>query len=183
MAENTALSRLHKALGSFLKGNEVEDERDSIESSDEVGELAKSVNLEERKCLEVMFEASPDISNVNKDAHGNWYTVDTVAKGYESYGNNEVSPNLFHMADTDAFTVVETLLLEEDTTYDNGVTVAKGSMLAWTHYGDDELWSIKKENKLGGLSPYFLGNINKETGEITDVAFSLEDYHKLKEEE
>ncbi len=177
MAENTALSRLHKALGSFLKGDKVEDEKDLIESPDEVNKVVKSVNLEERKCLEVMFEAN------KTDAHGNWYTEETIQKGRESYLSNEVPSNLFHMTEANGFVVEETFILEEDTTYDTEVTVSKGSMLGWVHYADEELWELKKSNELGGLSPAFLGDVNKETGEITNVAFSLEDYRKLKVEE
>ncbi|CAM0041709.1 DNA methyltransferase [Vibrio phage K406] len=167
MSDKTALSNLYKALGNFLKPKE------------EVKELTKSVDIEERKCLEVMFEAN------KKDAHGNWYTEETIVKAKTSYDNNVIPANLFHMVETESFSVQDTFILEEDTTYENEgqeVFVQKGSMMAWTQYHDDELWEFKKSSELGGLSPAFLGDINKETGEITNVAFSLQDYRGLKEE-
>ncbi len=168
MSETSAINKLVKAIGEFLQSS------DNTPSSKE---HTKSVNVEERKCLEVMFEAN------KKDAHGNWYTEAEIAKGKVSYDNNVVPSNLFHMVETDSFEVTETFLLEEDTTYDNGVSVNKGSMMSWTHYLDDALWEFKKSNSLGGLSPGFLGDVNKETGEITNIAFSYEDYCKMKEEE
>lgn len=171
MSDTSAINKLVKAFGEFLKSSEKEQSPK---------EHTKSVNVEERKCLEVMFEAN------TKDAHGNWYTEDTLVKGLESYKANEVPSNLFHMIEADGFKVEDAFILDEETTYVNGedsISVQKGSVMAWVHYSDDELWELKKSKDIGGLSPGFLGDINKGTGEITNVAFSYEDYRKMKEEE
>lgn len=167
----TRLEALIKALQS-LGGTPVED-------TPEENVIAKSVDTEQRKCLEVLFEASPDVENPKRDAHNNWYTAETIVKAQASYEKNTVPSNLFHMVETEAFEVQDTLILAEDTTYDNGVTVNKGSLLGWVHYIDDELWEVKKEKGLGGMSPAFYGTTDKETGEITNVGFSVEDHLKM----
>lgn len=162
------INALIKALTAFTGGTPVEEEV----------KINKSVDLEERKCLEVMFEANKE------DLHGNWYTEETIVKAKDSYDKNVVPANLFHMVEAEGFEIQDTFILEEDTTYTTDtseVFVKKGSMMAWTHYSDDELWEFKKSNELGGLSPAFLGDINKETGEITNVAFSLQDHREMKE--
>ncbi|AUR89045.1 XkdF [Vibrio phage 1.121.O._10N.286.46.C4] len=155
---------------------------DSLEDQPEV--INKSVNVEERKTLEVLFVPSHDIENPVRDAHESWYTPETIVKAQVSYEANKesVPSNLFHMEETEAFTVEETFILEEDTVYESGVEVAKGTMLGWIKYEDEELWEIKKSNSLGGMSPAFYGTTNKETGEITNIGFTLEDHHKLVEE-
>lgn len=147
-----------------IKSYNVEEEGVSLDSNDE-----------KRRCLEVIMEP------YKRDAHQNWYTRDTIQKGYESYENNKenIPANLFHLVDTESFIVEETFLLEEDTHYEAlDDTLVKGTWMAWTHYPDDEIWELKKSGELGGLSPSCLGKVDKETGEITNLAFTKEDFYK-----
>lgn len=133
----------------------------------------------ERKCLEVIMEPH------TRDAHDNWYTPETIAKGRESYENNKetIPSNLFHLVDTQSFSVEETYILEEDTHFEAiDDVLKKGTWMAWTKYTDDEVWDLKKSGELGGLSPSCLGKVDKETGEITNLAFTKEDFYNQLEE-
>lgn len=142
--------------------------------------IALETTEEQRRCLEVIMEPH------TRDAHDNWYTPETIAKGRESFEKNKqaIPSNLFHLVDTESFIVEETLLLDEDTHYDAiDTTLKKGTWLAWTRYTDDEVWELKKSGDLGGLSPSCLGKVDKETGEITNLAFTKEDFYEQLEEE
>lgn len=148
-------------------------------NSDEEG-ISLELKEEERRCLEVIMEP------YTRDAHDNWYTVETIVKGRESYENNKetIPTNLFHIVDTESFVVEETLLLEEDTYFEAiDDTLKKGTWMAWTKYNDDEVWELKKSGELGGLSPSCLGKVDKETGEITHLAFTKEDFYQQLEGE
>lgn len=135
---------------------------------------ALDIKEEERRCLQVIMEP------YKRDAHDNWYTTDTIKKGYESYEKNKdsIPANLFHLVDTESFTVDNTFLLEEDTLFEAiDETLVKGTWMAWTHYSDEEVWELKKSGEIGGLSPSCLGSVDKNTGEITNLAFTKEDFY------
>lgn len=172
---------IEKALGKSPQPIEAPIEEEVVIKSYNESEEGVSLenNEELRKCLEVVCEP------YKRDAHQNWYTADTIKKGYESYEKNKdnIPANLFHLVDTDSFTVDETFILEEDTYYEAiDDTLVKGTWMAWTHYPDDELWELKKSGELGGLSPACLGKVDKNTGEITHLAFTKEDFYAQLEE-
>lgn len=147
-------------------------------SSESEGVTLENIE-EERRCLEVIMEPH------TRDAHDNWYTPETISKGRDSYELNKaaIPANLFHIVDTESFTVEETFILEEDTHYEAiDDTLKKGTWMAWTKYSDDEVWELKKSGELGGLSPSCLGKVDKQTGEITNLAFTKEDFYKQLEE-
>ena len=138
----------------------------------EEGVLLESV-VEERRCLEVVMEP------MKRDAHDQWYTPETIAKGYASYERNKenIPSNLFHITKTNTFEIESTFLLEEDTYYESiDDTLVKGTWMAWSKYTDDDVWELKKSKKLGGLSPACLGSVDKDTGEITNLAFTKEEF-------
>ncbi|BAV80912.1 hypothetical protein [Vibrio phage RYC] len=135
--------------------------------------IIKSFIEEEQIAVEVVYK--PD----EKDAHGEWMSEETIRKGYESFERNEVAPNLFHLVDTDRFEFGDSNILEEDTTYEvagEAKTLKKGTWIMETHYTDKELWELKKSGELGGLSLGGYGLRNEETGEITNLRFSEEEY-------
>ena len=162
---------------------------DKVETPVEYEVVIKSYNVEqegipleehgeEHKCLEVIMEVN------TCDAHGNWYTPDTLVKGRESYENHRdsIPANLFHMVETEGFSVLETFILEEDTYYEAiKDTLMKGTWMGWTKYHDEELWEMKKSGDLGGISPACYADTDKETGEITNVSFTIEDLYKQRE--
>ncbi len=138
----------------------------------EEGALLESV-VEERRCLEVVMEP------MKRDAHDQWYTPETISKGYASYERNKenIPSNLFHITKTNTFEIESTSLLEEDTYYESiDDTLVKGTWMAWCKYTDDDVWELKKSKKLGGLSPACLGSVDKDTGEITNLAFTKEEF-------
>lgn len=131
--------------------------------------------IEEKISIEVVYE--PDV----KDVHGNWMNSETIQKGCENFNSNlelgVVKPNLFHMANTDKFEIVKSWVHEEiDVTVDaSGEPVKAGTWLAKIHYKDDNLWKLKKEGVIQGVSIFGYGNINEDTGEITNLTFDEKD--------
>ncbi len=159
----------------IVKGEEAEPvvtpevEEDNTPVSVE-GQMLNEHSDDEMRALEVIMEVD------KKDQHGNFYTAETLEGADASYKKNDVPSNLFHIVDTDGFEMEDTFILEEDTHYEAlGETIKKGAWMGWTKFNDPELWELKKANELGGLSPKCLGNVNAETGEITNLAFSKED--------
>ncbi|MCP4986960.1 MAG: hypothetical protein GY928_13195 [Colwellia sp.] len=144
-----------------------EEDNNTVETA---GQMLNEHSDDEMRALEVIMEVD------KKDQHGNFYSAETLEGADASYKKNDVPSNLFHIVDTDGFEMEETFILEEDTHYEAiGETIKKGAWMGWTKFNDTELWELKKSNELGGLSPKCLGNVNADTGEITNLAFSKED--------
>lgn len=159
--------------------NPVEEELVIKSFNEQEVSAALDIQEEERRCLQIIMEP------YKRDAHNNWYTAETIKKGYESYEKNKenIPANLFHLVDTESFKVEETFILEEDQHFEAiDETLVKGTWMAWTHYPDDEVWELKKSGEIGGLSPSCLGSVDKETGEITNLAFTKEDFYAQVEE-
>lgn len=123
---------------------------------------------------EVIYE--PDA----KDAHGEWMSAETIAKAKISFDKAHeagiVKENLFHMIETDSFTIEKTWIQEEIDVVVIGTeqVIKAGTWVAKVKYNDPVLWDLKKSNVVGGLSIQCSGAINKETGEIRDVDFGVE---------
>lgn len=124
---------------------------------------------------EVVYE--PDV----KDTHNQWMSKDTIEKGCEEFNKylekGVVKPNLFHYQDTDMFSIVDTWIQKE---FDVNVTatgepIKAGTWVAKIKYHNNDLWELKKQGVIGGVSIGALGTVNKETGEITNLRFSKEE--------
>lgn len=166
MSDDNFLLRLQKSLNAIFPVNNNTPE---IEKS----QVIKALNVEEQKAVEVVYK--PDC----KDAHNEWMSAETIAKGEKSFRNNEVLANLFHLVETDRFSITKSWLLEEDTDFEvegNTKTLLKGTWLAEVYYSDSSLWELKKSNQLGGLSLGGYGDVNESTGEITNLCFSEDEY-------
>lgn len=115
-----------------------------------------------------------------KDAHGEWMSAETIIKAKSSFDKAQeagiVKENLFHMIETDAFTIEKTWIQEEFDVVVIGTeqVIKAGTWVAKVKYNDPVLWDLKKSNVVGGLSIQCSGCIDKETGEITDVDFGVE---------
>lgn len=127
---------------------------------------------EEMVSYEVVYE--PNV----KDAHGQWMSLETVEKGCENFNANlnkgVVQPNLFHLQNTDAFSIEDTWIQKE---FDVKVVqtdevIKAGTWVAKIKYHDKELWELKKAGVIGGVSIGGSGYVNQETGEITDLTFN-----------
>lgn len=123
---------------------------------------------------EVIYEPN------TKDAHGEWMSPDTIAKGKDNFDAARaaglVKENLFHIVETDAFTIEKTWIQQEfDVVVIGSEQIIKaGTWVAKVKYNDPELWLLKKANAVGGLSIQCSGFTNEETGEITGLDFGIE---------
>lgn len=144
---------------------------------DDFKSLLKSYNIlkrnekEEMISYEVIYEAD------TKDSHGQWMSKETLEKACEDFNENLakgiVKSNLFHIADTDTFTVEDTWIHKElDVTVDGtNQPIKAGTWIAKVKYHDVDLWELKKAGVIGGVSIGGKGYVNEETGEITDLTF------------
>lgn len=120
---------------------------------------------------EIVYE--PDI----KDAHEQWMSQDTIIKACENFNKNladgYVKPNLFHLSNTELFTIEKTWVQPElDVLVEQtGEIIKAGTWVAKLQYHDEDLWNLKKAGIIQGVSIGARGIINEETGEITSVSF------------
>lgn len=140
---------------------------------------AKSVSVikdsdEQMISYEVIYEPNA------KDAHGEWMSPETIVKGKENFDAARaaglVKENLFHIVETDAFTIEKTWIQEEfDVVVIGSEQIIKaGTWVAKVKYNDPELWLLKKANAVGGLSIQCSGFTDEVTGEITGLDFGIE---------
>ena len=141
------------------------------ETTQEIVQVAKA---EEMISYEVVYE--PNV----KDAHGEWMSTSTVQKACEDFNKylaeGVVQPNLFHTQNTDYFTIEKSWIVPEiDMVVEaTGEKVKAGTWVAKIKYNNNDLWTLKKAGVIGGVSIGAKGNVNKETGEITNVTFDGE---------
>lgn len=139
-----------------------------------VQEQKPEVLDEEMVSYEVIYEP------FTKDAHGEWMSDKTIEKAMENFNKNLekgiVQPNLFHLKDTEAFTIESTWIQKEldVQVVQTGEVIKAGTWVAKIKYNDADLWQLKKAGIVGGVSIGATGVINQETGEITNVKFDGE---------
>lgn len=130
---------------------------------------------EEMVSYEVIYEP------FTKDAHGEWMSDKTIEKAMENFNKNLqagiVQPNLFHLKDTEAFTIESTWIQKEldVKVIQTDEIIKAGTWVAKIRYNDADLWQLKKSGVVGGVSIGAVGTINQTTGEITNVKFDGDD--------
>ncbi len=130
---------------------------------------------EEMVSYEVVYEP------MVKDAHGEWMTEATIADACDNFNHylekGVVNANLFHLKETDAFTIESTWVQKEFDVkvIQTGEVIKAGTWVAKLKYNDETLWDLKKQGILGGVSIGGRGVVNQKTGEITNVTFDGED--------
>jgi hypothetical protein len=135
---------------------------------------AAETPVEEKVSYEIVFE--PDV----KDAHEQWMTAETIEKGCANFNENleagVVQPNLFHLSDTDKFSIEKSWINQELDVVVSGSEepIKAGAWVVKVKYHDDTLWALKKAGIVQGVSIGCMGNINEETGEITNLTFDGE---------
>jgi hypothetical protein len=133
------------------------------------------VVTEEMISYEIVYEP------LVKDAHGEWMSEETLQLACDNFNVNLekgiVQSNLFHLQNTDKFTIESTWIQKEfDVVVDaTGEKIKAGAWVCKIKYHDEDLWTLKKEGVIGGVSIGGKGSIDKETGEITNVTFDGED--------
>lgn len=130
---------------------------------------------EEMVSYEVIYEP------FTKDAHGEWMTDKTIEKACENFNKNLeagiVKANLFHLKETDAFTIEKSWIQKEldVQVVQTGEMIKAGTWVAKIKYNDENLWNLKKAGVVAGVSIGAKGRINPDTGEITNVTFDGDD--------
>lgn len=130
---------------------------------------------EEMVSYEVIYEP------FTKDAHGEWMSDKTIEKAMENFNKNLekgiVQPNLFHLKNTEAFTIESTWIQKEldVKVIQTDEVIKAGTWVAKLKYNDADLWQLKKSGVVGGVSIGAVGTINQTTGEITNVKFDGDD--------
>lgn len=137
--------------------------------------ITKSAGLieDERISYEIVYEP------MTEDVHGNWMTEETILKGRDNFeaakSAGAVTENLFHMVDTNLYQI-ESTWVQPDlnvSVVETGQVIKAGSWVAKVKYSP-ELWDLKKSGVVGGLSIQCSGDVNTETGEITNLNFGVE---------
>lgn len=135
--------------------------------------IVKSAEPEKEEMIsyEVIYE--PD----TVDTQGEWMSAATLEKACIDFNevlkDGGVASNLFHVADGDWFTIEDTWIQKEfDVTVEgSGEPIKAGTWIAKIQYHDEDVWSLKKSNHLGGVSVSCWGKLNKDTGELTNLIF------------
>lgn len=132
---------------------------------------ADTLPNEEMISYEIVYE--PD----TKDAHNNWMSKDTIQRACENFNVNlkegVVKSNLFHLENTELFTIEDTWIQKELDVIVAGTNepIKAGSWVAKIKYNDEALWQLKKAGVIQGVSIGARGVINETSGEITCVTF------------
>ncbi|WP_270829881.1 XkdF-like putative serine protease domain-containing protein [Aeromonas sp. QDB63] len=129
----------------------------------------KQEKQEERISVEVVYVPGEQ----ERDSHGQWMSKATVAAACKDFNDNlhNISPNLYHISNTNKFEILKSWVQEEIDVVANGQTIPAGTWLVKLRYSP-ELWEMKKAGKLQGVSIGCRGVVDQQTGEITDVSFS-----------
>lgn len=185
LPSTSILSRIQKSRALktanelIAKGSSKEDSIADAVGSVLIRKAAEDTSGEEMISYEVIYEPN------TPDAHGEWMSKETLVKAQADYKKAQeigaVTENLYHLQDTDTFTIVDHWIQPEyDVTVNGtGQIIKAGTWVAKVQYNSPELWEMKKANIVGGLSLQCGGMVNEATGELTDLRFGIE----LEEEE
>lgn len=152
--------------------------KDAISKALGLVQVQKSAaTADEKISYEIIYE--PD----TPDAHGQWMSKETLVKAQAEFKKAQelgaVTENLYHLFDTNVFTIVDHWIQPEFdvNVSETGEFIKAGSWVAKVQYNTDEVWELKKAEIVGGLSLQCGGMLNEETGELYDLNFdiSLED--------
>lgn len=158
--------------------------KEDLKVEDKPSTIVKSHDHEQRITVEVIAE--PWVL----DAHGNWYSYDTIVKqGYPSFDKNwkegNLPMNLFHEVDDESGEFVKLLshdIMPIDAIVPNPVTgkaypIKKGTWIACVKWNHEGLWRQRTEivdrpdgtkgSLIGGLSIKGWGSIVKEDSNET----------------
>lgn len=137
-------------------------------------DINKAADGDEMISYEIIYE--PD----TPDLHGQWMSKQTLVKAQADFSaaqtTGAVTENLFHLYDTDSFTIESTWIQPEldVTVVESGQVIKAGSWVAKVKYNDAGLWDLKKAGVVGGLSVQCSGGLIEETGELVNLNFSIE---------
>lgn len=109
------------------------------------------------KLKQVLFVAmQPDLV----DSHGDVATEEEVRKACHSYNLNCNKANLFHLANTETFNIVESYIVPVDIQIGERF-VTKGSWLVNLQVHDDDLWEAIESGDVNGVSIGAMANVEE----------------------
>ena len=168
------MSSFKEALIKFCGFNNMTLNEDKVDKDLESVEVKKDSALEIKKSHDLVNQISVEVvaEPYTPDAHGHWYSQDTVLKGFESadkaWKEKRLHMNLFHAHDDTENTCIE-LLKHYVVPFDcevNGQKVKEGTWVAEVKWHDQELWKKRTEvlddgsTEIAGLSLKGWGVIN-----------------------
>jgi len=107
--------------------------------------VSKAVNEELKQVLYVAM--LPDIT----DLHGDNTTAEEVRKACHNFNQHCKKANLFHLIETDTFSVVESYIAPTDFVLGE-VLVKSGTWLVNLQIHDDDVWELVKSGQINGVS-------------------------------
>lgn len=122
----------------------------------------------ETKSVSVIKAANEELKQVlfvamlpdSTDLHGDYTSSEEVRKAKESFNKSQMNTNLFHLAMTDKFEVIESYLSPVDFVLGDKF-VAKGTWLMNLQVHDDELWDLIKDGEINGISIGAMAQVEK----------------------
>jgi Putative phage serine protease XkdF len=106
--------------------------------------IAKSLNQE---LMQVTYVAMlPGV-----DLHGDLTNLEDIRLAKESFNKSLMRANLFHLAMTDSFEIIESYLAPTDMIL-NEHFVVKGTWLTTLQIFDEALWTMIKNDEITGVS-------------------------------
>ena len=128
----------------LLKAIDAELNPDIEELKDKLS-ISKAVNEELKQVTYVAM--LPD----SVDFHGDYTSEEEVRKAKESFNRSNMQANLFHVAMTDKFSVIESYLAPVDFILSDNF-VKKGTWLMTLQVHDDGVWALIKSGEINGIS-------------------------------
>jgi len=114
--------------------------------------VSKSVNEELKQVLYVVM--LPD----STDLHGDITSEEEVRKACHNYNSSDMKANLFHMTQTNTFSVIESYIAPVDFVL-NDVIVKAGTWLAKLQINDDVVWDLVKSGDICAVSIGAVANV------------------------
>lgn len=112
----------------------------------------------DQELMQALFVAlAPEV----EDLHGHIYSEDEIRKACHDYNTNCMETNLFHVADTELFDVVESYIAPVDFLI-NGIDIINGSWLVVVQVYDQELWDGIKSGEINGISISAYATVTKQ---------------------
>lgn len=114
----------------------------------------KNKNIQVTKALnEELMQVTYVVMKPGVDLTGDYCDLETIRKAKESFNKSQQNANLYHLAMTDAFDIIESYLAPCDMEL-NGNKVERGEWLATfqINKGYESLWEMIKNDEITGVS-------------------------------
>lgn len=159
-----AWSRMILKQEGILKSYRKEITEEQINKEDELKGInlpvSKAVNEELKQVLYIAM--LPD----STDLHGDNTTAAEVRKACHNFNQHCMKANLFHLVETDSFSIVESYIAPTDFIL-NEVVIKAGTWLVNLQIHDDDVWELVKSGQINGVSIGALASV-QEIEEDTD---------------